>query len=36
MTDHAAEHQEVQDFRSELRAATDDTLSSDDDRYSEQ
>jgi uncharacterized protein YPO0396 len=27
---------EVQDFRSELRAATDDTLSADDDHYSEQ
>ena len=27
---------EVQDFRAELRAATDDTLAADDDRYSEQ
>lgn len=27
---------EIQDFRSELRAATDDTLSADDDHYSEQ
>jgi uncharacterized protein YPO0396 len=29
-------NQEVQTFRSELRAATDDTLGTDDDRYSEQ
>ncbi len=29
-------NQEVQEFRSELRAATDDTLGPDDDRYSEQ